>query len=124
LLEPLMRIVADSNIQKSTVVALRGDGHDVVWVMERVKDPGDRAILEEAVRTKRVVITADKGFGQLVFREKRPHAGVMLLDETPTVGAQSRNVLRCIGRFGAELEEGAFLRVAADGRVRRRSKAS
>lgn len=84
-----MRIVADSNIQKSTVVALRGDGHDVVWVMERVKDPGDRAILEEAAKTQRVVITAAP---------------------------------RCIERFGAELEAGAFLKVGADGRVRRRSK--
>lgn len=43
-----MRFLADSNIQKTTVLDLRADGHDVLWVMERTADPGDRAILREA----------------------------------------------------------------------------
>jgi predicted nuclease of predicted toxin-antitoxin system len=114
-----MRILADSNIQRSTVNSLRREGHDVVWVMERDVDPGDKAILEEAVRADRVVITADKGFGRLVTLEKRPHAGLILVDETPTVGAQSSIVLKCLQRFEDDLGAGAFLRLAADGRVRR-----
>jgi predicted nuclease of predicted toxin-antitoxin system len=120
-----MRILADSNVQKSTVTALRSAGHDVVWVMEREVDPGDRAVLEEALRARRVVITADKGFGRLVVVEKRSHAGLMLLDETPSVGTQGRIVLRCLERHETELAGGAFLKVAADGRVRRhRAKSS
>jgi predicted nuclease of predicted toxin-antitoxin system len=114
-----MRILADSNIQRSTVLELRSNEHDVVWVMERDIDPGDRAILNEAVRTRRVVITADKGFGRLVVMEKRPHAGLILLDETPAIGVQADLVRRCIERYANDLAEAVFIRVTADGRMRR-----
>lgn len=114
-----MRILADSNIQKSTVLGLRSDGHDVVWVMERSRDPGDSAVLDESVRARRILITVDKGFGRLVNLEGQPHHGLLLLDETPALSAQLAIVRRCLERQGADLDGGAFFRVTADGRVRR-----
>ncbi|MBL9095718.1 MAG: DUF5615 family PIN-like protein [Alphaproteobacteria bacterium] len=117
-----MRILADSNVQKSTVVALRLDGHDVAWVMERESDPGDRAILEEAFRSRRVLVTVDKGFGRLVVAERRSHAGLVLLDETKRPGAQAEIVRGCIEKFEADLVSGAFFRVSADGRARRQRR--
>ena len=115
-----MRFLADSNVQKSTVLALREDGHDVLWVMERRVDPGDRAILAEARRAGRIVITVDKGFGRLVVAERRAHAGVVLLDETPKPGVQAMIVRSCLDKYGDDLVEAPLLlRVSADGRVRR-----
>lgn len=43
-----MRLLADSNIAKVTVLALRAAGHDVVWSGSREVDPGDEALLAEA----------------------------------------------------------------------------
>lgn len=117
-----MRIIADSNIQMSTVVALRADGHDVVWIMEREVDPGDKAILAEAFRSGRLVITLDKDFGKLAVADKLPHCGLVLLDETLTLSVQKTNVRRCLERYSKELESGAFLRVTSDGRVRRQKR--
>lgn len=39
----------------------------------------DEDILAFAVRDDRIVITNDKDFGELVFRDRRPHRGVILL---------------------------------------------
>ena len=118
-----LRLIADSNIQRSTVVALRADEHDVIWIMERRVDPGDEVILAEAHKSKRIVISVDRDFGRLVFAEKLPHCGVVLLDETPRAGVQLQIVQRCLRNYGEELLAGAFLRVAADGRVRRQTRA-
>ncbi len=117
-----MRIIADSNIQMSTVAALRADGHDVVWIMERAFDPGDKAILAEAFRSGRMVITLDKDFGKLAVVDGQPHCGIVLLDETLTLSVQKTNIRRCLERYESDLESGAFLRVTADGRVRRQKK--
>ena len=39
----------------------------------------DLNILALAVREKRMVVTMDKDFGELVYRSREPHAGVLLL---------------------------------------------
>ena len=45
----------------------------------------DDLILEKARLENRILVTSDKDFGEKVFRERRPHSGVILLrlrDET------------------------------------------
>ncbi|GAI31142.1 unnamed protein product [marine sediment metagenome] len=39
----------------------------------------DLNILALAVREQRLVVTMDKDFGELVYRSREPHAGVLLL---------------------------------------------
>jgi predicted nuclease of predicted toxin-antitoxin system len=64
-----------------TVVShwLRQHGHDVYSVYDDARGSDDDAILTRAHAEQRIVITSDKDFGELVFREKRPHCGVILL---------------------------------------------
>ena len=59
-------------------------GHDVL----RAKDAGlaraaDDELLRRARQAGRTLITRDKGFGQLVFLSRQPHAGVVLLRVEP-----------------------------------------
>lgn len=60
--------------------------HDVISIVPDSRGLDDRSILEWAVADNRIVVTCDKGFGELVFRQHLPHRGVVLLrldDETP-----------------------------------------
>jgi predicted nuclease of predicted toxin-antitoxin system len=46
----------------------------------------DSSILEWADAENRIVITSDTDYGEIVFRQRRPHPGVVLLrlaDQTP-----------------------------------------
>lgn len=84
-----MRLLVDSCLGPRLVHGLRQRGHDVEWVKDWPKDPGDREILAYAHATGRVVITADNDFGELVFKDGQPHCGVVrvvldiMLDDWP-----------------------------------------
>jgi predicted nuclease of predicted toxin-antitoxin system len=74
-----LRILADENIPRAIVVWLRDEGHDVLYAAEsRVRTP-DADLLAEAEAQEYVVLTEDKDFGELVFRNRRNSHGVVLL---------------------------------------------
>ncbi len=62
---------------------LRDKGHDVVESAKQGEDPGDEAILEWAASEQRILITMDKDFGELVFKEGFAHAGLLRLPDVP-----------------------------------------
>ena len=75
-----MRLLADENLSGRMVGVLRDRGHDVTWV--RLDAPGsvDERVLARAASEERVLVTADKDFGELAFRERLPAgSGVILL---------------------------------------------
>lgn len=74
-----MRFFADENIDRSLVGQLRDAGHDVLYATEF--DPGadDSTVLAVANERGAIPITDDKDFGELVFRRRLIHAGVILV---------------------------------------------
>lgn len=46
---------------------LEAAGHDVVWVGDWDRDPGDREILFQARSEGRILVTLDKDFGELAI---------------------------------------------------------
>ena len=74
-----MKIVADENVDQQIVDRLRADGHEVLFVAEL--DPGidDEAVLLRSRQTNAILLTADKDFGELVFRLRLVHAGILLI---------------------------------------------
>jgi hypothetical protein len=94
---------------------MRTAGHDVVYVGERTADPGDHALLAEAVTDGRVFLTKDHDIGALVHRDRRPHSGVLLVDDLGDAGAETRMILAAIAVHRDRLGAGAFLRATATG---------
>lgn len=66
-----MRFLADENVPGPAVAALRESGHDVLWIKEVSPGAEDAAVLDLAQWERRVVVTADTDFGELVFRSGR-----------------------------------------------------
>jgi len=87
-----MRILANENVAGETVDALRQQGHDVLWIRTEAPGSTDQAVLRRAADEERIVITFDKDFGELAFREGLPvSTGVILLRvqaEDPTTLTQ------------------------------------
>lgn len=74
-----MNITADENIDRLLVGWLREAGNNVLWVREVASGMADPDILRRATMEGRVVVTHDKDFGELVFREGMRTEGVVLL---------------------------------------------
>lgn len=73
-----MRFLIDESVDLRLVPYLRNLGHDVTAVAQdypaSILDP---VVLEIAYEEQRVLVTNDRDFGQLVFRHRQPHAGVI-----------------------------------------------
>jgi predicted nuclease of predicted toxin-antitoxin system len=74
-----MNVLADESIDRPIVDPLRQDGHDVTYIAELTPSISDEEVLRQANSLSAVVLTADKDFGELFFRQGRVHCGVVLM---------------------------------------------
>lgn len=74
-----MNFIADENVDSEIVERLRKDGHQVWYVAELEPGIPDDAVLELANKGKALLLTADKDFGELIYRQNRISQGVMLI---------------------------------------------
>lgn len=81
-----MKFLLDENISKSLAQFLAQHGHTVLRIKEI--DPGaeDFQVLELAIEKDAILVTLDKDFGELIFKEGKLHKGIIFLrldDQTP-----------------------------------------
>jgi len=74
-----VNLFADESVDRPVVERLRQDSHDVVYVAELTPSITDDEVLRDANSRSAVLVTADKDFGELVFRQGAIHSGVVLL---------------------------------------------
>ncbi len=74
-----MNILVDESVDQQIVARLRDDGHDVLYIAELAPGINDDEVLEAANQHDALLLTADKDFGELVFRLGRLTKGVVLL---------------------------------------------
>ena len=74
-----MNFVADESMDYPIVRRLRQEKHTVWAVSEMEPGIADTVVLEIANQQGVVLITGDKDFGELVFRDRRYTFGVILL---------------------------------------------
>ncbi len=74
-----MKILADENIEREFIEALREADFDVVSVRESYIGFADDEILQVAEQENAVILTYDTDFGELVFRYSLKSRGVILL---------------------------------------------
>ncbi len=80
----LPTFLADENIPLYVVKQLRKEGYKVISVTEEFAGSSDEKILELSSRNKWVIITFDKDFGELIYKQKsnKPY-GIILMRVTP-----------------------------------------
>lgn len=74
-----MILLADEGVERIVVDRLRRDGHDLRWIAEESPGASDEAVLQTAATSGRLLVTNDKDFGELVFRQRRAANGVLLV---------------------------------------------
>ena len=73
-----MKFLLDENVEHRIATFLTTVGYDVTTITNNYA-PGmsDRAVLQQAVAEGRILITNDRDFGELIFKEQLPHSGVI-----------------------------------------------
>jgi predicted nuclease of predicted toxin-antitoxin system len=74
-----MKLFADENMARAIVNWLRSQGHDVLYAPDAKPGAADAVWLQQAEADKRLVVTCDKDFGELIFRDRLNSHGVVLL---------------------------------------------
>lgn len=74
-----MNLLADESVDGQIVGLLRRSGHTVRYVAEMEPGIADTLVLDLANQHSSLLLTADKDFGELVFRQHRLAPGIVLI---------------------------------------------
>ncbi|RME50208.1 MAG: hypothetical protein D6795_10470 [Deltaproteobacteria bacterium] len=116
-----MKILADEGVDRPIVERLRQSGHRVWYIAEMEPGISDNVVLDLANREGAVLLTADKDFGELVFRQGRMTRGVILVrlaGSSPVRKAES--VVSALAAHGGEMEQAFTVITPGAMRIRRR----
>jgi predicted nuclease of predicted toxin-antitoxin system len=99
-----VNLLADECCDALFVAGVRAHGHDVVYVKEIAPGADDEAVLRMAAEQKRILLTEDKDFGEMVVRLQRPAYGLVLLRVNPGDSpAKLARLLHLLQRHGLRL---------------------
>jgi len=114
-------LLCDEGVDRPIVDHLREQGHEVLYVAEMSPGITDEAVLVEANRRGALLLTLDKDFGDLVFRQNRLSSGVLLLRLSGLDPAEKQTTVSSALRLHGEELIGAFS-VLSSGKLRIRRR--
>jgi predicted nuclease of predicted toxin-antitoxin system len=117
-----MRFLLDMNASGALLSLLLDFGHNVACVQDVDRKMSDTDILAWAVREKRIIITTDSDFEQMIWVQDSLHCGVLRLENLPRSERISlfQDVL---ASYGQDLESGAVV-IATKQKIRIRRKSN
>ena len=89
-----MQFLVDECAGPAAAAWLRGQGHEVFSVFEQGQGMADDDVLSKAFNENWILVTNDKDFGEMIFRERRQHHGVIFLRLKDERSAKKIEVLR------------------------------
>ena len=116
-----MKFLLDVNASGIVASWLMRLGHDVVEVGQKNPGMSDNEILSWAVRERRIIITTDNDFEEMIWRQGKYHCGVLRLENLPR--SERLTLLNeVLDRYAKDLEAGAIvIALRAKFRIRKRS---
>ena len=103
-----MKFLVDVNASGTVSNWLSAQSHDVARVVDRNPRMSDEEILGWALSESRIIITTDKDFEEMIWRQKKSHSGILRLENLPR--KQRINLLReTLIQHGHNLEAGAIV---------------
>ena len=117
-----MNLLADESVDRQIVERLRADGHEVLYVAEVEPSISDNVVFDRANERLALLVTGDKDFGEIVFRDNRLSSGGVILLRLMGLSAEKKAeiVSEAFQTRGAEFPN--LFSVVAPGKIRIREK--
>jgi predicted nuclease of predicted toxin-antitoxin system len=91
-----MKFLVDVGVGKKVEEYLLDKRYDTKTVRSLDQRMPDQEIIRLAALEKRIVITMDKDFGELVYHSEMDHCGILLLRLEDATGSEKRQVIKKI----------------------------
>jgi predicted nuclease of predicted toxin-antitoxin system len=104
-----MRFLVDECTGPLVADWLRSQSHDVLSIYDEAPGLRDDEVLAKALADARILITNDKDFGEMVYREGKPHLGVIFLRLQDERAASKVSAIRRLLDTYAERIPGSFV---------------
>lgn len=103
-----MKFLLDVNVGGTSASFLIRQNHDVIEVSNENPRMTDEDILSWALSEKRIIVTTDKDFEEMIWRQRKTHCGVLRLENLPR--KERLELLRdALIRYARDLEAGAIV---------------
>jgi predicted nuclease of predicted toxin-antitoxin system len=100
-----VRFLCDENVDARLIPYLEALGHDVTRIgRDYPAGIADAVVLTVAQTEGRILITNDRDFGELIFRLRQPHTGVILFRLGTYIDLTIR--IECLNRVLAQFPNG------------------
>ena len=115
----MYHFIADENMPRNVIKFLRMQGFEVISVFETMRGVKDTEILSYAVEHKLIIITFDRDFGDLIFRDNsiKP-IGVVLFRFKDLLPIYAGEILMTVLQNGTSLVP--FFTVISDDTIRQK----
>jgi predicted nuclease of predicted toxin-antitoxin system len=98
--------LVDESAGQSLASWLVDQGHEVYSVFDQARGERDEVLINKANEENWILVTSDKDFGELVYRQRRPHKGVILFRLDDFRLENRINVIsRLIDQYGDRIED-------------------
>lgn len=118
------KFVIDEDLPRSTAESLKKEGYKVFDIRDYgLRGKSDRKIYEFAKKQKAVLITRDKGFGNILEFPIGRHYGIVVIDFPMQVSDKEMNrfLIKCLRKIKKEDFKGNLI-IIEPGRIRMRKK--
>jgi predicted nuclease of predicted toxin-antitoxin system len=88
-----IKFLVDVGVGKHVELYLAEQGHDIKTVRSIDPRMPDTEIIRLAALERRIVVTMDKDFGELVYHFARDHCGVLLLRSEDATGLEKVKII-------------------------------
>jgi predicted nuclease of predicted toxin-antitoxin system len=96
-----VRWLVDECVDVALVEQLRDLGHDVIYMSDVAPRATDTEVMKRADQENRILLTEDKDFGDLAFRQAMPVPGIVLLRiDSARRSLKGARLRAAITRFG------------------------
>jgi len=103
-----MNFLLDVNASGAVAQWLIDRGHNVAEIGQKDSRMSDDEILNWAVRERRIIVTTDNDFEEMIWRQGKSHCGVLRLENLPR--SQRKALLHdVLDRHSKDLESGAIV---------------
>ena len=114
-----MRFLIDENMARTLIAHLRNRGHEVLSIKETDCGEKDKILLDMAQDEDRILLTQDKDFGDLTFRDLVPAQSGIVLFRLSIVDPEVM-ISRMIMAIDSRMDWAGHFSVITDDRIRMR----
>ncbi|MBA2334685.1 MAG: DUF5615 family PIN-like protein [Blastocatellia bacterium] len=117
-----MNLLADESVDRQIVERLRQDGHDVLYIAEVEPSISGNVVFDRANEKLALLVTGDKDFGEIVFRDNRLSSGGVVLLRLAGLSAEKKSEIVSNAFREHEADFANHFSVVAPGKIRIRPK--